>query len=385
MFGGVDHWIATADRTGLVRVSTGRDETSVVTVVRDGYWPAWHPSSESLAVSVLDTSVPASTIELYDRTGGHVRTLHAPSGPVAVIAPRVPHYAMWSPRGDVLSFVAPSTDGLGLFLSETDGPVLSQRIMSAQPLFSAFSPDGSRLALHGGDQLAVVDIDGARAPRVVASAAGFRAPAFSPDGALLVFGRVHEGAVRLIVARGDAEQDFGAFAGGLSLAFRPGTNDVAVGVSADPRTGVLDEIWSVDVEAPSARARRLLCRGPVQAFFWSPGGERLATIIPAQTGDGRYFVRVLDASGAVVAQSASFVPSSDMRTMFAFFDQYAKSHALWSRDGRYLAVAGRLAGDEVSQSFGDPAGPYVFTWEAAPSRPLELLRRGEIGFFQPTQ
>jgi hypothetical protein len=74
-----------------------------------------------------------------------------------------------------------------------------------------------------------------------------------------------------------------------------------------------------------------------------------------------------------------------MRTMFAFFDQYAKSHALWSADGRYLALAGRLAGDEVSQSFGDPAGPYVFTWEVAPAQQLELLRRGEIGFFQPPQ
>jgi TolB protein len=387
MFGGVEHWIATADRSGLVLVSRGTSDANDAPLTSHGFWPAWHPDGDRLAASVLDVAAPASTVELYARSGEHLRTLHSPAGQVAVIAPRVPHYAMWSPRGDVLSFIAPSTGGLALFLSETEGTMLSQRVMSGGPVFSAFSPDGARLAVHVGTELALVDIDGAREPVPVGPAAGFRTPAFSSDGSALVFGRVDQGTVRLLAAAGDGtdERDFGAFAGALTFAFRPGTGELAAGVSHAPNTGVVDEIWLVDVHAAAEGARRLLCRGPIQSFAWSPDGQRLATVMPAQTGDGRYFVRVFDADGAVAAQSPSFVPSADVRTMTAFFDQYARSHTIWSPDSRHLVLAGRAAGDEVSQSFGDPAGPYVHTWEVARGQPLVLLRKGEVGFFQLPQ
>ena len=40
--------------------------------------------------------------------------------------------------------------------------------------------------------------------------------------------------------------------------------------------------------------------------------------------------------------------------MFAFFDQYAQSHAVWSPDGKYLVYAGSPPGSAQSKPAADP-------------------------------
>jgi hypothetical protein len=85
----------------------------------------------------------------------------------------------------------------------------------------------------------------------------------------------------------------------------------------------------------------------------------------------------------VLGTTEAFFPSQDYRTALAFFDQYAKSHHLWSPDGERLIICGRIGGDLVSASFGDPEGPYVFLWRAAARQPVEVLAPGELGVFRP--
>jgi hypothetical protein len=354
-----------------------------------GFWPAWHPRNSSAAISVVKAgSEPSSTIEHIDLEGRYLGTLHQTAvGVPPVIAPRVPHYAMWSPRGDVLSYVAAGREGLSLFLTDTSGGLISDAVVTAAPIFSAWSPDGRHLAVHAGNQVVIVDVDGDRRPRVIADqAVGFRAPAYSHDGTALVYGVADGGSVKVMRSEPDGANpaEVTRFPGGIALAFRPGTNELTVAVTLSPDTGVFDDLWSLgDVTAAAPVDARRIARGPFVAFLWAPTADRLALVIPAQTGDGRYMIRAVTSAGAALAATEAFFPSQDYRTALAFFDQYAKSHHFWSPDGERLIICGRVGGDLVSASFGDPEGPYVFVWRAAAGQALERVTPGELGLFGP--
>ena len=353
-----------------------------------GSWPVWHPLTRSAAISVVNAGAePFSTIEHIDLEGHHIRTLHrTPAGAPPVIAPRVPHYAIWSPRGDVLSYVAAGQEGLSLFLTDTSGSLVSDAVVTAAPIFSAWSPDGRHLAVHAGNEMVALDIDGDRRPRVIADQAfGFRAPAYSNDGSALVYGVVEDSAVKVIRAgpSGADPTEVARFPGGVALAFRPGTNELTAAVTLSPNTGVFDELWSLGDVTTGSRESRRIAMGPFVAFLWAPTGDKVALVVPGQAGDGRYTIRASTATGTVVGTTEAFFPSQDYRTALAFFDQYVKSHHFWSPNGERLIICGRIGGDLVSASFGDPEGPYVFVWRAAAGQPVEGIGPGELGVFRP--
>ena len=160
-------------------------------IARAGFWPAWRPGHDAVSLSAVtgEGDRQRSAVEMLDLEGNHLRTLYeSPLGGEAVIAPNVPHYALWSPGGDRLALVAQGRAGLTLFLSEADGPLIADPIQTGAPLFIAWSPDGRRLAVHAGVNLSVLELAEARASRPIsADARGFRTPAFSDDGDLLAF------------------------------------------------------------------------------------------------------------------------------------------------------------------------------------------------------
>lgn len=353
-----------------------------------GSWPAWRPDGRSAAISVVTAGLdPSSTIEHIDLDGHHLRTLHqTQTGSPPVIAPRVPHYAMWSPRGDILSYVAAGQGGLCLFLTDSSGRAASEAVVTAAPIFSAWSPDGKQLAIHAGNEMVVVGVDGDRRPRVIAEQAlGFRAPAYSHDGSALAYGVAEDGAVKVICSGPDGADptEVARYPGGVALAFRPGTNDLTAAVMLSPATGVFDELWSLGDVAAGDRNAKLIASGPFVAFLWAPTGDKVALVVPGQAGDGRYLIRAHSVTGPVIGTTEAFVPAQDYRTALAFFDQFAKSHHFWSPDGDFLIICGRIGEDLVSASFGDPEGPYVFVWRAAAAQPIQLVAPGELGFCRP--
>ena len=86
----------------------------------------------------------------------------------------------------------------------------------------------------------------------------------------------------------------------------------------------------------------------VQAVFWSPDSELLATLAFDSLGDGRDWVRwvVYDRSGEVVSQSPRFLVTPEFGGAYLpFFDQYAQSMTLWSPDStRFVYPGESMAG-----------------------------------------
>jgi len=385
----MDYPVLVAERTGGIALYTPSDDAwARREIATRGRWPTWNPVSDVIAVSRLESeaSGPTSTIELATITGDHVRTLHhsAPGIP-PVIAPRLPHYALWSPGGDVLSYVAQSSYGLTLFLSEVNGAFTSDPIINGAPLFLAWCTDNNFLGVHAGEELAVVEVEGSRTTANVAHRAlGFRTPAFSDDANIMAYALPAEPGVAIMRAlfQGMNGREVHRFDGGVALGFRPGTEQLTAAVPRRPDTGTFDELWSLDL-AHDLPPVSLLARGPFVAFFWAPSGDRVALVVPAQTGDGRYAVKVCDPEGRVVAVSEAVVPSPDYRLILGFFDQYMQSHHLWSADGQHFLLTGRLATDGASGSFGDPDGDYVMLWTPVSGEPMQLVTPGDAGFFRP--
>ncbi|MCK9520792.1 MAG: hypothetical protein M0R74_17485, partial [Dehalococcoidia bacterium] len=301
-----------------------------------------------------------------------------------VIAPRVPHYVMWSPGGEQLALVANGEFGLQLETLVPGEPKAHQVLEVGAPIFSSWSREGTTLAAHIGTALTLFRFmsDGVSRVHIEEKASGFRTPAFTADGRQVLYAVPREPGVALMrygVESGDRDE-VASFAGGVALSSLPDGN-VAVAVTRQPDSGVFDGLWVLDPEAN--HDRHLLVRGPFASAAWAPDGDRVALLIPSQLGDGRYSIQVRDRSGHLAAASEPFLPSQDLRMLFGFWDQYALSHHLWSPDGSQLAITGRLPTDGVSSSFSDPAGSYVLLWNPQRHQPLEPLTPGELAFFPP--
>ncbi len=359
-------------------------------LARAGFWPAWRPGHDAIALSVVsgERREQRSAVELLDTEGNHLRTLfESPAGGGgAVIAPNVPHYALWSPAGDLLALVAQGSAGLTLYLSEADGPLIADPIQTGAPLFLAWAPDGRRLAVHAGVNLSVLELAEARASRPIsADARGFRTPAFSDDGDLLAFATPDssgEGVVvRVARGAGAGREAVGEFPGGVALAFRPRTRALTVAVTTNPAAGAFDELWTVDLAGGAAPER--LMRRHFASVFWDPAGERLAFIVPSAAGDDTVSLQARTAAGEFLGASPPFAPSDDYQTLAGFFDQYARSHRLWAPDGSVFLAAGRLLTDSPAPAFGGGSGDVILQWRPQRGAPLEVIGEGGAGFFPP--
>ena len=141
----------TRPRGGLSLAERSPEGTwSVAPLTDRGVWPAPGHGGSLVAASVVElrergdarSSVVLTSVDTGAEAGVAFRAL--PDTP-PVIAPRVPHYVSWSPRGDLLAIVAPGREALTLYLSAADGSISSDPLLSGAPLFPAWSDDGQLL------------------------------------------------------------------------------------------------------------------------------------------------------------------------------------------------------------------------------------------------
>lgn len=340
-----------------------------------GGWPTWRPGADQFAATQLLGDGGSRLVVADARSGETVRVVHdSPAG--TVIAPRVHQYALWAPDGSRLAYVIRDGDQLALSVLDANSGEELPPVIRGAPIFTAWSADSRYLACHAGLWLQILDtVSGTMHRTVTEEAAGFRVAAAAVDGTL-VYGVAREGALQLLATRfeGGASREVGRFAGGVAMAFQPDTLELAVGVTHSPQTGTFEELWLLNVESG---AQRLVSRGPFVAFYWSPTGGHLALVVPAQTGDGRHYVRLVTPEGRQIAATEAIVPSADARITLGFFDQYALSHPVWGSDGTLL-LAGRRVDDAVHTTLGDPIGDYIFSWVAERGAPLERVVPGQL-------
>jgi TolB protein len=248
------------------------------------------------------------------------------------------------------------------------------------PFYWDWSPDGQAMFwARFGERLEIYDVAGDEIVQTFDETQGLqRAVDWSPvDDRLL--SAVDSGARRsdLVIFDGDERQVLAEnLPGIISFEWSPDGTQVAY---------TDDDAGSLRVVDVASGEEIAVVSGNVIAFFWSPDGSQLAYITLTRETDGIAARRLYQDEGELVARwhvfdeanglstrLAGFLPSRDMLYYLQFFDQFARSHRLWSPDGRYI-VYGAFDADE---------GEVVRLIDTTqPDSAPQTLMAGSIGVF----
>lgn len=270
-------------------------------------------------------------------------------------------YAHWSP-GDCgaagcrdLALLYTTMDGLATRLIRSDGTYEVSEVSQGGPHYWDWSPDGSQMiwARYASDY-ELYDVENQDIAALSESQGQVNAPDWSPvdDRLLLGVAAQGRGQTDLIIVEGDERETIiEGLRGILAYAWSEDAEHIAYLIR---NTGALS-LYEL-----SNAAETNLETGGVLAFLWSPDGRKLAYLtlenLPNNPGtqqpapffssyqgqtipNFQWKIHNLD-TGLTRAYNG-FVPTDDMIYYLNFFDQFSRSHRLWSPDSRYMVYGQR--------------------------------------------
>ncbi len=328
-------------------------------------FPTWSPVENRLAyqgVTVSERGIEVA--EIFTSTARGEDSVRIYDSSVDI-----PLYLYWSPDGNLVSFLTTNINGglLDLQVAESTGGEVSL-VDTGQPYYWAWSPDQRILAHVGG--AADINPSGARlsllemGPNIgeigyPLKPSYFQAPAFSPDGSLMLFAAyLDSGGQSLIVATRDGEvrNQLASFPGAVAFDWSPSGQHIAYVTSLRVGQGLLGRLTIVDLDDPDEPRVIETGADTVAAFFWSPNGEEVAYFVPTvfrssssdaaapeggeQAQDQLFLsVFIAEARTGETRELLSFRPTRAFLNILPFFDQYQRSTTLWSPDSKYLVLS----------------------------------------------
>jgi TolB protein len=380
--------IAYVDADGRTAVRDPRDGAPPVVFgggLERAQFPAWSSDGNHLAVIVGDMS--GGRVDLIEvARAAAPTTVYRPAG-------RAPIYLAWSPDDRTLAVLANRAGG-GLALDLVDvaraaagEPDAVVPFAQGAPLYWSWSRTGRALLVHvdvmGPTRLAgVTGIDAFDVRRPLPDPGAFQSPAFSASERYVAYATLTAGGERRVVVAPNPELPAaGLFTrtlphrGQAALAWRPGSEQLAVQSAAVPAPHAFGPVDLLDVASGDVTR---LTDDPVVASWWSPDGRWLATLSPVggggdrtvqasagpgtagaswagdaadataavhvvdqrvQRGSALLSLKVIDADTLQTLLLGAFVPSPLFAGQYLpFFDQYARSHRLWSPDSDALVM-----------------------------------------------
>ncbi len=338
----------------------------------DSYtWPTWSRDGSRIAASrvAVGGEDAGLSIQVFDMASGRMTEGYNNEMP-APVAEGTPHYIYWSPDDRHLSFLAPTPEGLALFVRDFQSQDAPGAVAVGAPLYFQWSADSKLLAVHSGDRVTVQEpTPNGNEVSVAVDAIAFRAPAISPDGSQVAYagfgGGVH-GIFLASMGPGEEPPRMVLETRGLTaFAWAPDGSSLAVAEQLRGGTPVFDRLrlLSADgIEISSVVDEQLL------AFFWSPQGDQIAWIGIEPLS------RMMDLAVSPVAAGKAtdeprhlfrFSPTGELFTMLSFFDQYAYSHSIWSPDGSALVVAGTDGAESGRRNGSGPHGGQIYVVEVS--------------------
>jgi TolB protein len=279
-------------------------------------------------------------------------------------------YAAWSPAtcaegANCLDLALLVNDvlrgGMSIeMLRDTEAGQSTDSIAVGSPFYYSWSPAGDRLVLHRNSQR--VDIYNRTTGELLSASSlpsgAFQAPAWSPVDDRVLFGTQGktQSTTDLIVIDGEASQTLVSGIRGLvSFDWSPDGEYIAYRVATRERYGAL---FVVNADNGELVARSNL--DGVLGFFWSPDSQRIAYVTlddgsdfnldrgemakpAAQQPQTRGLLwSTLDISDGFNRQHEAFQPTNEFVYLLLYFDQFARSHRIWSPDSTHIVYTERL-------------------------------------------
>jgi Tol biopolymer transport system component len=349
-------------------------------------WPTWSPNRARLAASRVQVTGRQDlevTIQVFDVVTGQSHMVYHNDFP-SLIAEGSPHYLYWSPDSKSLSFLASTPQGLTLFVLDTDSNSEPVAVETGAPLYYSWAGDGNSLLLHNGPEVKLVrGLSGRHSGQVIATAQGFRVPAFSRDSSHIAYSQRTGSGESLFVAEADnltqsnQVMQLGAFS---AFMWSPDGRQLAVADQQSPNSTIFERLQIISVDGSSVNT---IAEGLLLAFYWSPDGGRIAWVDLDQE-EQRFDWKVANSvpnGPDRVRPLFSFYPSRDVLTMLSFFDQYAYSHSPWSPDSSRLVVAGTQAMPFERRNGHTPTGARVFVLDVAGDVSPQEIAEGTLAFW----
>jgi len=259
-----------------------------------------------------------------------------------------PFYYLPAPGTDTATVLSlrNNPDQPGLLTEQITGQGVVEQVGDESPFYASWDPDGSGFASHIGD--ARLDVTDSSTDTISTSSSGYQAPVWLTGG---LVGLRNQGGDTLLSLWTDASfTDVAKVRGaarfvakGSSIAIITGGDIATGGIQASAQalptitSGVLTVI---DLEQGSFTSVTS-DRSPF--FQWDPAGERLLYVTFVDDPAPALVWHVWE--DGEITDFEPFAPEpSWFGTVVPFFDQYAQSVSLWSRDGSAFAYPALVDG-----------------------------------------
>jgi Tol biopolymer transport system component len=377
--------IAYVTESGAVRLVRPDGTGDISVSPADGVftWPAWSANGRWLAYSGIVSGGAGLTLMVRDVEGERDLRVFENTGPTVPVLPGMPHYTLWSPEGETLSFMASVPDGLTLFLYGPGPDGRAATVIQDAPLYVSWNAGSRSLLVHHGALHTVIDASTGLVQRSLPLFSDtYRTPAWHPDGTRFTAMTQTRAGTNQIVTIGsedDSSQSLGVFQAGAAFGWSPNGENLAVAPNLQPGAPVYN---GIDLYSQSGERQSAFTREAVIAFFWSPGGDRIAYVTPTLVR-GEFRWNMLDAASGETWPLVTFVPTRDQLTILRFFDQFALSHSPWSPDGESLVFAGTLPEQGIPASVSTQITTGVYVIDADGIAPHRRIASGIMAVWSP--
>ncbi len=338
-------------------------------------------------------------------------------------------YLAWAPSGRAIGVLTGGRVDLAIRLVPPDGSADPPVVAEGQPLYWDWIDDGRLLVHSGGNRddafVGEVGVNPPTKEPVALSVGLFQSPAVSADGryrAYVTGGPI--GAPSVVVERRDGQAHVEAAVEGPSaLAWSPRADELAYTAPVGSDLG----IGPLRVLDTATGASRELLSGLVVAYDWAPDGRtvaairlvrpddtisgqvrtgvpsaRLAIARPVRPGGPATVVgREADApgvpalrlafvdaaSGAIRSETPIALPDVILGQFLPYFDQYARSHRVWSPTGDAVVLplvdAAGQSHVTILPADGSPPDASPTAWRPSGARSIRGPARARAGPWRP--